>query len=85
MVYLVLLVANALEVRGTSLWKATDRFARLWPTVACLGSSAVAFGLLAWAIKQQLPVGGAYAMWSGLGTVAVVAVGVVVLNAGGAH
>lgn len=80
MPYLILLGAVAFEVVGTSLLKATEGFTRLWPTVACLGSYVVAFGLLAWAIKQQLPVGVAYAMWSGLGTAAIVAIGVLFLN-----
>ena len=80
MPYLILLGAIAFEVVGTSLLKATDGFTRLWPTVACLGSYVAAFALLAWAIKQQLPVGVAYAMWSGLGTAAIVAIGVLFLN-----
>jgi small multidrug resistance pump len=80
MPYLIMLGAIAFEVVGTSLLKATDGFTRLWPTVACLGSYVAAFVLLAWAIKQQMPVGVAYAMWSGLGTAAIVAIGVLFLN-----
>jgi small multidrug resistance pump len=80
MPYLFLLVAIAFEVVATSLLKVTDGFTRLWPTVVCLGSYAAAFAALAWAIKHELPVGVAYAMWSGLGTAAIVAIGVVFLN-----
>jgi small multidrug resistance pump len=80
MSYLILLGAIAFEVLGTSLLKATDGFTRLWPTVVCLSSYVVAFLLLAWAIKQQMPVGVAYAMWSGLGTAAIVVIGVLFLN-----
>lgn len=80
MPYLILLAAIAFEVLGTSLLKATDGFTRLWPTVACLGAYVAAFCALAWAIKQELPVGVAYAMWAGLGTAAIVAIGVVFLG-----
>ena len=75
MPYLILLAAIAFEVLGTSLLKATDGFTRLWPTVACLGAYVAAFCALAWAIKQELPVGVAYAMWAGLGTAAIVFAG----------
>lgn len=80
MPYVFLLVAIASEVLGTSLLKATDGFTRLLPTVVCLGAYAAAFAALAWAVKHDLPVGVAYAMWSGLGTAAIVAIGVVFLN-----
>jgi small multidrug resistance pump len=77
MPYVFLLAAIALEVLGTSLLKATEGFTRVLPTVVCLGAYAAAFAALAWAIKHDLPVGVAYAVWSGLGTAAIVAIGVV--------
>lgn len=80
MPYVLLLVAIAFEVLATSLLKSTDGFTKLWPTLACLAAYLVAFAALAWAVKQQLPVGVAYAMWSGLGTAAIVAIGVLFLN-----
>ncbi|MFY2556319.1 DMT family transporter [Corallococcus terminator] len=79
MAYLFLLGAIACEVVATSLLKSTQGFTRLWPTVGCLSGYAVAFALLAQAVKQ-VPVGVAYAMWSGLGTAAIVAIGVVFLD-----
>ena len=80
MPYVFLLVAIAFEVVATSLLKSTEGFTRLWPTVAVLAGYAGAFAALAWAIKQELPVGVAYAMWSGLGTAAIVAIGVAFLG-----
>ena len=80
MPYVFLLAAIAFEVLGTSLLKATEGFTRLLPTVVSLGSYAASFLALAWAIKHDLPVGVAYAVWSGLGTAAIVAIGVVFLN-----
>jgi small multidrug resistance pump len=79
MPYVFLLVAIAFEVVATSLLKATDGFSRLWPTVACLGAYAAAFAALAVAVRH-VPVGVAYAMWSGIGTAAIVAIGVVFLG-----
>lgn len=79
MAYVFLVLAIAAEVAGTSLLKATEGFTRLWPTVGTLSAYAVAFALLAQAVKE-IPVGVAYALWSGLGTAAIVAVGAVFLH-----
>ena len=79
MAYLFLLGAIAAEVVATSLLKATDGFSRLWPTVACLTGYTISFVLLAQAVKG-VPVGVAYAMWSALGTAAIVAIGAVFLG-----
>jgi small multidrug resistance pump len=77
--YLYLVGAIAAEVFGTSLLKATDGFTRLWPTVACLAGYVVSFVLLSQAIKG-VQVGAAYAIWSGLGTAAIVTIGAAFLN-----
>ena len=79
MAYVFLLLAIAAEVAATSLIKSTEGFSRLWPTVACLGGYAIAFVMLAQAVKG-VPVGVAYAVWSGLGTAAIVAIGAVFLH-----
>jgi small multidrug resistance pump len=77
--YVFLLAAIASEVFATSMIKATDGFTRLWPTVACLSGYAVSFVALSQAVKV-VPVGVAYALWSGLGTAAIVAIGAVFLG-----
>ncbi|MFF5174583.1 DMT family transporter [Micromonospora sp. NPDC000089] len=79
MAYLLLLLAIAAEVAGTSLLRATDGFTRLWPTVGLVVAYLTAFGLLALVVRD-IPVGVAYAVWSGLGTAAIVAVGAVFLG-----
>ncbi|TNH26986.1 multidrug efflux SMR transporter [Micromonospora orduensis] len=79
MAYVLLGIAIAAEVLATSLIKSTAGFSRLWPTVGCLAGYGVAFLLLAQAVKE-IPVGVAYALWSGLGTAAIVAVGAVFLG-----
>lgn len=81
MPYALLLLAILAEVFATSLLKMTEGFSRLWPTVLCLGGYAVSVALLAQAVKH-VPVGVAYAMWSGLGTLSIVAIGVSFLDEG---
>ena len=79
MAYVFLLGAIAAEVIATSLMKSTDGFTRLWPTVAVLGGYAISFVLLAQAVKG-VQVSIAYALWSALGTAAIVAIGAAFLH-----
>ncbi|NKX49292.1 multidrug efflux SMR transporter [Arthrobacter deserti] len=79
MAYLFLGLAIAAEVAGTSLLKLTDGFSRLWPSIFCLAAYAAAFVLLSQVIKT-VPVGVAYALWAGLGSVAIVAIGAAFLG-----
>ncbi|MEU0550469.1 multidrug efflux SMR transporter [Micromonospora sp. NPDC005979] len=79
MAYVLLGIAILAEVVATSLIKSTAGFTRVWPTLGCLTGYALAFLLLAQAVKE-IPVGVAYALWSGLGTAAIVAIGAVFLG-----
>ncbi|MCI4065317.1 multidrug efflux SMR transporter [Micromonospora sp. R77] len=79
MAYLFLFGAIAAEVIGTSLLKATDGFTRLWPTLGVAVAYLSSFGLLSLTVKE-IPVGVAYAIWSGLGTAAIVGIGAVFLD-----
>jgi small multidrug resistance pump len=79
MAYVFLVLAISAEVVGTSLLKASEGLTRLWPTVGTIGGYTVATVLLAQAVKT-VPVGVAYAMWSGLGTAAIVAIGAAFLG-----
>ncbi|MEU5948098.1 multidrug efflux SMR transporter [Micromonospora sp. NPDC047465] len=79
MAYVFLLLAISAEVLGTSLLKATDGFTRLWPTLGLAVAYLAAFGMLSLAVRD-IPVGVAYALWSGLGTAAIVAIGAVFLG-----
>ena len=80
MAYLFLAGAIVAEVAATSLLKSTEGFSKLWPTVACLAGYGVAFVLLAGAIERGLQVGVGYAIWSGLGTTLIVAIGTLFLD-----
>ena len=68
--YLFLLVAICGEVAGTVSLKASDGFTRLWPSVFTVLCYMLTFYMLSLAIRA-IPVGVAYAIWSGLGVVLV--------------
>lgn len=69
-----LLVAIAAEVIATSALKASESFTRFIPSVITVLGYALAFYLLAMALKT-IPVGIAYAIWSGVGIVAIAVIG----------
>jgi small multidrug resistance pump len=79
--YLTLLAAIAAEVGGTTAMKYSQGFSRLWPSLLTVLGYGVSFALLAQTLKT-LSVGTAYAIWSGLGTAAIVAIGTVFLGEG---
>lgn len=64
--WLFLSVAILSEVVATSALKASDGFARLWPSVLVVLGYGVAFYFLSLAL-ERIPVGVAYAIWSGAG------------------
>ena len=72
---LVLFLAIASEVVGTVALKASEGFARLGPTMLVVVGYGLTFYLLGLALKQ-IPLGVAYAIWSGLGTAGAVLDGV---------
>jgi small multidrug resistance pump len=77
--YALLVLAILAEVAATSLLPRTAGFTRPGATAAVLGFYAVSFFLLAQVVKT-LPIGIAYAIWAGLGTLTVLAIGVFVLH-----
>lgn len=79
MAWLLLLGAIVSEVFATTMMKVSDGFSRPWPSVGMVVGYLGAFGLLTLALKS-FEVGTAYALWSGIGTVLVVAIGVLALG-----
>ena len=77
--WILLAVAIAFEIAGTSLLKASDGFARWGLGMASMACYWVCFGFLAAAIKT-IPVGVAYAIWSGVGIAAIAVIGWVVFR-----
>lgn len=74
MAWLVVGVAGLFEVAWAIGLKYTDGFTRLWPSVGTALAMAISVILLAWAMKT-LPVGTAYAVWTGIGAVGTVLLG----------
>jgi len=72
--WVILLVAAGLEVGWAIGLKYTQGFTRLWPSVATIGAMAASLYLLALATRE-LPIGTAYAVWTGLGAVGTAILG----------
>ena len=72
--WLALLAAGLLEVAWALGLKYSDGLTRLWPTAATLVAIALSFGLMAIALRS-LPFGTAYAVWTGIGAVGSIVVG----------
>ncbi len=79
MSWLLLLLAGLFEVAWAIGLKYTDGFSRPFPTLLTLIAMAVSVLLLAIAVKQ-LPLGTAYAVWTGIGAVGIVLMGIWLFN-----
>ena len=79
MSWLLLLLAGLFEVAWAIGLKYTDGFSRPFPTLLTLIAMAVSVLLLAMAVKQ-LPLGTAYAVWTGIGAVGTVLMGIWLFN-----
>jgi small multidrug resistance pump len=72
----LLLAAITAEMIATTALRLSEGFSRLGPSIVVVVGYGASFYLLAMALKRGLEMGIAYAIWSGLGTVAIVAIGV---------
>ena len=79
MPWLLLLLAGLFEVACAIGLKYTDGFSRPLPTLLTLSAMGVSVLLLAMAVKQ-LPLGTAYAVWTGIGAVGTVLMGIWLFN-----
>ncbi|MGW1379740.1 DMT family transporter [Streptomyces sp. NPDC002446] len=79
MAYLTLAGAILSEILATTSMKYSDGFSRLWPSLATALGYLLAFALLAQTLKS-MSVGTAYAIWSGVGTAVIAAIGMVFLG-----
>ena len=74
-----LTLAIVCEVFATSTLKSTESFTRLWPSVIVVTGYALSFYFLSLTLKV-IPVGVAYAIWSGLGTTLIVLIAWLILG-----
>ncbi|HDV5055659.1 TPA: quaternary ammonium compound efflux SMR transporter SugE [Escherichia coli] len=79
MSWIILVIAGLLEVVWAVGLKYNHGFSRLTPSVITVTAMIVSMALLAWAMKS-LPVGTAYAVWTGIGAVGAAITGIVLLG-----
>lgn len=79
MAWMQLLLAGLLEVGWAIGLKYTEGFTRLWPSVATVAAMAGSFVLLAQALRA-LPIGTAYAVWTGIGASGTAVLGILLFD-----
>jgi quaternary ammonium compound-resistance protein SugE len=79
MAWLLLFIAGLLEVGWAIGLKYTEGFTRPLPTILTLASMGASVALLGLALKA-LPVGTAYAVWTGIGTVGTAILGMILFD-----
>ena len=79
MAWVILFVAGLLEIGWAVGLKYTAGFTRLWPTVATAVALVASMSLLGLAVRT-LPLGTAYAVWTGIGTVGTAVLGIVLFR-----
>jgi len=79
MAWIVLLFAGLFEIGWAVGLKYTEGFTRFWPSVATVLSMAVSLALLGVALRT-LPLGTAYAVWTGIGAVGTVLLGILLFG-----
>ncbi|WP_135556792.1 DMT family transporter [Paenibacillus cymbidii] len=77
--YILLTAAIASELFGSTMMKLSDGFRRLLPSIGMLAGMGCAFYCLSLAL-QSIPLGTAYAIWSGVGTAATALIGAFVFR-----
>ncbi len=79
MSWLYLAIAIAAEIVATTALKASEGFTRLYPTLITITGYLLAFYCLALTLRV-IPVGIAYAVWSGAGIVAISLIGYLIFK-----
>jgi len=77
MSWALLVLAGLFEIGFASTLKLTDGFTKLWPTLIFTVCIVLSFLLLNKALKE-IPIGTAYAVWTGIGAAGTAIVGILV-------
>ena len=77
--WIILFIAGLFEVGWAIGLKYTQGFTKLWPTVFTILSIIISMGLLGYTLKF-LPVGTAYAVWTGIGAVGTAILGIILFG-----
>lgn len=75
MKYIYLLIAIVSEIFATAYLKKSEGFSQLIPTLLCILGYGVAFYFLSLTLRE-IPVGIAYAIWSGVGIIFITLLGI---------
>ena len=79
MAWVLLIAAGAFETGFAVMLKVSDGFSKIVPTILFAVFALASFGLLNLALKD-LPVGTAYAVWTGIGAAGTATVGILALD-----
>lgn len=79
MAWIILVIAGLFEVVWAILLKYADGFTRFWPSVGTVVAMVISVVLLGIAMKE-MPVGTAYAVWTGIGAIGTVIFGIILLG-----
>ncbi|MBU3734786.1 MAG: multidrug efflux SMR transporter [Candidatus Planktophila sp.] len=79
MAWLAVVTAGLLEVGFATMLKLSNNFTRIWPSIGFLIFASGSFSLLAWSLKV-LPIGTAYAVWTGIGAAGTAILGMVLFK-----
>ena len=75
MAWVILIIAGLFEIGWAVGLKYTEGFSRLWPSLGTVAAMIVSLVLLGLALKE-LPIGTAYAVWTGVGAVGTAILGI---------
>ena len=79
MAWLAVVTAGILEVGFASMLKLSNNFTKIWPSIGFLVFATGSFSLLAWSLKV-LPIGSAYAVWTGIGAAGTAILGMLIFK-----
>jgi quaternary ammonium compound-resistance protein SugE len=79
MAWTYLTIAGLFEIAWAIGLKYSDGFSRLWPSLGTVLAMALSMGFLALALKT-LPIGTAYAIWTGIGAIGTVILGILLFS-----
>jgi quaternary ammonium compound-resistance protein SugE len=79
MAWIILFIAGLFEVAWAIGLKYSGGFTKLWPSVFTIFTMVTSMGLLSYSVRS-LPVGTAYAVWTGIGAVGTAILGIILFN-----
>ena len=79
MAWLAVITAGLLEVGFATMLKLSNGFTKLWPSLGFIVFAAGSFSLLSWSLKV-LPIGTAYAVWTGIGAAGTAILGMIIFK-----